>query len=630
MEKIESLLAPALVESFRSLFGANITTDQLTFNDTPKNFVGDITLVVFPLLKFTKLNPEASGNAIGAWMKDHCEWVEDFNVVKGFLNLIVSQGYWSGFFNAAFSRGDFGKPTAQSEKVLVEYSSPNTNKPLHLGHVRNNVLGVAVSGLLKEAGYQLKTCNLVNDRGIHICKSMLAWKLSGKNDSPESTGMKGDKLVGHYYVEFEKQLQKESAPLIEAAIERNWDAFQNTDTSKIALLVDKLAETTDSGKQDELKNQVKTLARNAAPIMQQAREMLQAWEAGDAEVVALWKMMNGWVYDGMAVTYDALGVHFDKIYYESNTYLLGKDIVQEGLEKGTFFQKEDGSVWVDLTEDGLDQKLLLRSDGTSVYITQDLGTADLRYGDFGFNRCIYVVGNEQEYHFKVLQLVMKKLGRPYADGLHHFSYGMVDLPSGKMKSREGTVVDADDLIADMIATAKEKTEALGKMEGFSTEEAESLYRIIGLGALKFFLLRVDPRKRILFNPEESIDLQGYTGPFVQYTYARIRSILRRFEAEYGLLQDINIGSLEPIEKELLAKLNKYGSTIEEAAADLNPARLIDYIYELAKLYNKFYAELSIFNAGADTARQRVALSALTGNVIKDGFGILGIEVPERM
>jgi arginyl-tRNA synthetase len=630
LEKIESILAPAIVESFHALFGASISTNQLTFNDTPKNFTGDITLVVFPLLKFTKLNPEASGNAIGAWMKEHCEWVDDFNVVKGFLNLILSQRYWTGFFDAAFSTGDFGKPASKSEKVLVEYSSPNTNKPLHLGHVRNNVLGAAVSGLLKEAGYQLKTCNLVNDRGIHICKSMLAWKLSGKDDTPESTGMKGDKLVGHYYVAFEKQLQQEATPLIEAAMAKNWDAFTNTDTDKIALLVDKLAVAEDIGKQEELKDQIKTLVRNACPVMQQAREMLQAWEAGDDKVVALWKMMNGWVYDGMAVTYDALGVHFDKIYFESNTYLLGKDIVQEGLDKGAFFRKEDGSVWVDLTEDGLDEKLLLRSDGTSVYITQDLGTADLRYGDFGFDRCIYVVGNEQEYHFKVLQLVMKKLGRSYADGLHHFSYGMVDLPSGKMKSREGTVVDADDLIADMITTAKEKTEALGKMEGFSPKEAENLYRIIGLGALKFFLLRVDPRKRILFNPEESIDLQGYTGPFVQYTYARIRSILRRFEIEYGHLNEANIVSLEPIEKELLAKLNKYGNTIEEAASDLNPARLIDYIYELAKLYNKLYADLSIFNAGVETARQRVALSALTGKVIKDGFGILGIEVPERM
>jgi arginyl-tRNA synthetase len=630
LEKIESLLGRAISQCMHDLFGAVVPIEQLTFNETPKNFTGDITLVVFPLLKHTRLNPEASGQAIGQWLKEHSEWVADFNVVKGFLNVIVSPQYWINYFEAAFLQNDFGKPSQKSEKVLVEYSSPNTNKPLHLGHVRNNVLGVAIAGLLQEAGYQLSTCNLVNDRGIHICKSMLAWQLSGKNDTPESTGMKGDKLVGHYYVEFEKQLQQESAPMLEAALQGQLAGFQEKDAQKITSFLHKIADTEDADKKIELKDQIKTLVRNATPIMQQAREMLQQWEAGDASVVALWRKMNGWVYDGMAVTYDALGVQFDKVYYESDTYLLGKNIVQEGLKKGIFFEKEDGSVWVDLTDEGLDQKLLLRADGTSVYITQDLGTADLRYADFHFDRAIYVVGNEQEYHFKVLQLVMKKLGRPYAGGLQHFSYGMVDLPSGKMKSREGTVVDADDLIADMIATAQEKTEALGKIEGFSTEEAAELYRKIGLGALKFFLLRVDPRKRILFNPEESIDLHGYTGPFVQYTYARIQSILRRYEAEYGELKFPEVLDLAPIEKELLAKLSKYGTTIEEAAADLNPARLIDYTYELAKLYNKFYAELSIFNAGADAACQRVALSALTGKVICDGFKIMGIEVPDRM
>lgn len=630
MEKIETLLTDITLRAFKDLFDAEITATQLTFNETPKNFTGDTTLVIFPLLKFTKKNPEQSGEVIGEYLKKHTPYVADFNVVKGFLNIVISAEYWSQYFAFAWKKPGRAQVAPVPQKVLVEYSSPNTNKPLHLGHVRNNVLGVAVSELLKAAGFHVNTCNLVNDRGIHICKSMLAWQLSGTEDTPQSTGMKGDKLVGYYYVEFEKRLQQESAPMLESAFAGNYEAFQEAEREKLAVLSAKLSETQDADKQAEIRDQMKALVRNAAPVMQQARQMLQQWEAGNPEVVDLWKTMNGWVYDGMAVTYRSLGVHFDQTYYESNTYLLGKDLVNEGLEKGVFYRKDDGSVWVDLTDEGLDHKLLLRSDGTSVYITQDLGTADLRYGDFGFDRCIYVVGNEQEYHFKVLHLIMKKLGRPYADGLHHFSYGMVDLPSGKMKSREGTVVDADDLIEDMIQTAKEKTEALGKIEGFSTEEAAELYRKIGLGALKFFLLRVDPRKRMLFNPEESIDLHGYTGPFVQYTYARIQSILRRYQAEFGALTLPEIKEWHPAEKELISKLSKYPAVISESAADLNPARLADFIYETAKLYNKFYAELSIFNEGAERALQRTALSALTAKVIEEGFGILGIEVPERM
>lgn len=630
MEKLKRLLTQTVISAFKDAFGADITAGQLTFNETPKNFTGDLTLVVFPLLKYTKLNPEASADTIGRYLKEHSEIVEDYNVVKGFLNIIVSDHFWINFFTDAFQDPAYGRPEVKPEKVLIEYSSPNTNKPLHLGHVRNNVLGYALSGVLKAAGYDVSTCNLVNDRGIHICKSMLAWQLSGKNDTPESTGMKGDKLVGHYYVEFEKLLQEETKPLMEAALRKDWTAFSNTNTQPITAAVERYEQAADEDKKKELLDAVKTLVRNATPVMQDARTMLQQWEAGDEAVVTLWKKMNGWVYDGFAVTYKALGVSFDKTYYESNTYLLGKDIVQDGLDRGILFRKEDGSVWIDLTEDGLDQKLLLRSDGTSVYITQDLGTADLRYDDFKMDRAIYVVGNEQEYHFKVLQLILQKLGRPYAQGLYHFSYGMVDLPGGKMKSREGTVVDADDLIADMIATAKENTEALGKTEDFTADEAQNLYKILGLGALKFYLLRVDPRKRILFNPEESIDLHGYTGPFVQYAYARIQSILRRYAAEGKTLSTPEITHLDTVEKELIMKLAAYESVIELAAAEMNPAKLVDYIYELAKLYNRFYAELSIFNDGEVSTQKRVALSAMTGKVIADGFSIVGIKVPDRM
>ncbi|HUH75552.1 MAG TPA: arginine--tRNA ligase [Chitinophagales bacterium] len=628
MENLKELLANTVIEIFHNNFQTTVSSNQLTFNETPKNFTGDLTLVVFPLLKYTKLNPEASANAIGTEL-EKLDFVESYNVVKGFLNLVISEDYWKKYFSNAFENKDFGRPAPKTNKVLIEYSSPNTNKPLHLGHVRNNVLGFAVAGVLKAAGYQVNTCNLVNDRGIHICKSMLAWQKAGGKDTPENTGLKGDKLVGHYYVEFEKLLQAQTAPLMQAALDKDWSQFTNTNTAPIQTTVERYYEAPEN-KKEELLDAVKTLVRNATPIMQEARQMLQDWEASEESVISLWKKMNGWVYDGFAVTYKTLGVQFDKTYYESDTYLLGKDIVKEGLEKEVFFKKEDGSVWVDLTDEGLDQKLLLRSDGTSVYITQDLGTADLRYNDFKMDRTIYVVGNEQEYHFQVLQKILKKLEKPYADGVYHFSYGMVDLPSGKMKSREGTVVDADDLISDMIATAKESTEALGKTDDFSKEEALSLFETMGLGALKFFLLRVDPKKRILFNPEESIDLHGYTGPFVQYTYARTQSILRRYSKEFSTLETPTIEQLEPIEKELILKMSQYSSSLELAALELNPAKLIDYVYELAKLYNRFYSEVSIFNDGDAITQKRVALSVMTGRIIKDGFNIVGINVPDRM
>lgn len=628
LENLKSILNQAVIEIFKNTFNTDITSDQLTFNETPKNFTGDLTLVIFPLLRYTKLNPEASGQAIGEALSS-LDIIKSYNVVKGFLNLVIAPSYWIQYFQNIYQEENFGRPEAKPNKVLIEYSSPNTNKPLHLGHVRNNVLGYAVSGVLKAAGYDVHTCNLVNDRGIHICKSMLAWQKAGGVDTPESTGMKGDKLVGHYYVEFEKLLQEQTKPLMEAAVAKNWSAFTISNITPIEAAIDRYLQAEENKKTDLL-DAVKTLVRNATPIMQEANAMLEAWEAGEEAVVSLWKKMNAWVYDGFAVTYDALGVSFDKTYYESNTYLLGKDIVQEGLDKGVLFRKDDGSVWIDLTADGLDQKLLLRSNGTSVYITQDLGTADLRYDDFQMDRTIYVVGNEQEYHFQVLKLILKKLGKPYAEGLYHFSYGMVDLPSGKMKSREGTVVDADDLIADMITTAKEKTEELGKTDGLSAEEANQLYKTLGLGALKFFLLRVDPKKRILFNPSESIDLQGYTGPFVQYAHARIQSILRRYQAEHGELSTPQIKNLLPVEKELILKMAQYPSIIELSAQELNPAKLVDYIYEMAKSYNKFYNEVSIFNEGTEATQKRVALSQMAGRIIKDGFSIVGIHVPDRM
>ncbi len=628
MKNIKELLSEAVIDLFGRDFGVEIKPGQLTFNETPKEFSGDITLVIFPLLRYTKQNPEISGKMIGEALKN-IDIVDSYNVVKGFLNISISNHYWVDCFLKMYQSDRLLNPAPKSEKVLIEYSSPNTNKPLHLGHVRNNVLGVALSGLLEAAGYDTHTCNLINDRGIHICKSMLAWQKAGGKDTPESTGLKGDKLVGHFYVEFDKALKKEAEPLLQAALSEEWNKFSSNNQPEIKEAVKRYKNGSDN-KKSELLDNLKTVVQNTTSIMQEARTMLQQWEAGDKDVTALWRRMNGWVYEGFEVTYRSLGVTFDKTYYESDTYLLGKDIVQKGLNDNILYQKEDGSVWINLEEEGLDQKLLLRSDGTSVYMTQDLGTADLRYDDFGMDRAIYVVGNEQEYHFKVLQLILKKLGKPYADGIYHFSYGMVDLPSGKMKSREGTVVDADDLIQDMIETAHKNTDMLGKTEGFTEEEAQNLYKTLGIGALKFYLLRVDPRKRILFNPEESIDLHGYTGPFVQYSYARIQSIIRRYLKTNKKLISPKITVLEPVEKELIQKVSQFQSVVELAAKELNPAKLIDYIYELAKNYNKFYSEVSIFGEDETITQKRVALSHYTGKTIKEGFGIMGISVPDRM
>lgn len=578
-------------QAFPALFGSEVELNKITINETPKEFTGDITLVVFPLLKLTKKNPEESAKTIGEYLVANNKNITGYNIIKGFLNLEINNSYWIDYTIQPAS----AISQAKSETVLIEYSSPNTNKPLHLGHVRNNVLGYALAGIYKANGYKVIKANLVNDRGIHICKSMLAWQKFGNGETPDSSGLKGDKLVGKYYVEFDRHYKQQ------------------------------IEDLTAQGK-------TKEEAEKQAPLLLEAQEMLLKWEQGDATTIDLWKKMNGWVYEGFEVTYKNLGVDFDKFYYESDTYLLGKDIVEEGLQKGVFFKKEDGSVWIDLTADGLDQKLVLRSDGTSVYITQDIGTADLKYKDFKMDQSIYVVGNEQDYHFKVLKLILQKLGKPYANGIQHFSYGMVDLPSGKMKSREGTVVDADDLMDDMIASAKEQTEALGKIEEFTGEEKAALFRTIGLGALKFFLLRVDPKKRILFDPKESIDLQGYTGPFVQYTYARTRSILRKSPETENKKEAMDaVYDLHPTEKELIKILYKYPIVLADSCREMNPAKLTDYSYEVAKTYNKFYNDCSILAAEKkDEKNFRLLLTEQTGDIIRQCFSIVGIDVPERM
>ncbi|WP_207534228.1 arginine--tRNA ligase [Desertivirga arenae] len=580
------------LEAVKALYNADLKESDINLQETRKEFEGEVTVVTFPLTKLSRKSPEQTGNEIGEYLVNNLNEVAGFNVIKGFLNISVTDSFLLNAFTNNISQEDFGKIPSAGRKVMVEYSSPNTNKPLHLGHIRNNLLGYSVSEILAANGYDVIKANLVNDRGIHICKSMLAWQKFGQGETPESSGLKGDKLVGNYYVIFDKEYKKQI---------------------------------------DELKAQGQTEdeAKKNAPLIKEAQLMLQKWEAGDDEVISLWKTMNSWVYAGFEVTYNKLGVNFDKYYYESNTYLLGKDIIDEGLEKGVFFKKEDNSVWIDLTADGLDEKLVLRGDGTSVYITQDLGTAELKYKDFGVDESIYVVGNEQDYHFKVLFLILDKLGKSWAKGLYHLSYGMVDLPSGKMKSREGTVVDADDLIQEMIDTAKQRTEELGKVEGFSDEEKEKLYRMIGLGALKYFLLKVEPKKRLLFDPNESIDFQGHTGPFIQYTHARICSVLNKAGSKGAASPAIK--SLTATERELILSLSKYIETLEIAAREHSPAQIANYVYELAKLYNKFYHEEPILKVEDLQVKDfRLALSSATASVIRKAMKLLGIEVPEKM
>ncbi len=573
----------------------NIELETVEFQATRKEFAGDITVVVFPMLRFVKGNPLQIGETIGNYLVEHVDEIKAFNVVKGFLNLEISDVYYIHFFDGIKDNKDYGfiSPKAEEKAIMVEYSSPNTNKPLHLGHVRNNLLGYSVAEILKASGKKVYKTQIINDRGIHICKSMLAWQRFGNGETPESSGLKGDKLVGNYYVKFDQEYKKEIQNLISKGIS-----------------------------EDDAKKQ--------APILIDAQNMLLKWEAGDEDTVALWKKMNGWVYKGFDETYKNLGVDFDTLYYESNTYLLGKEFVAEGLKSGVFQKEDDGSVWCDLADDGLDKKIVQRADGTAVYMTQDIGTAIQRIKDFpDVGGMVYTVGNEQDYHFQVLFLILKKLGFAWAKNLYHLSYGMVDLPSGKMKSREGTVVDADDLIDDMALTAEEISEELGKLDGYSIEEKKELYKTIGLGALKYYVLKVDPKKRILFDPKESIDFQGNTGPFIQYTYARIQSILRK--ANLNNIVSGSVTVLHPKEKELIKQIQLFPEVIQNAADSHSPALIANYTYELVKGFNSFYQNVSILGADRESQKGfRVLLSKVVANTIKNSFGLLGIHVPERM
>ena len=591
---LELLIAPHIVETINQLYAQSVSSDALNFQKTRKEFPGDITLVTFPLLRISKKNPEQTALEIGERLKKNVDFVADFNVVKGFLNIELAERIWIDFFNSHSADPNFGliPVSEESRSVMVEYSSPNTNKPLHLGHIRNCLLGYAVSEINKAAGRRVYKVQIINDRGIHICKSMLAWQRFGDGETPESTGIKGDHLVGKYYVLFDKKYREEVAELVSNGVSEEQ-------------------------------------AKKEAPLLTSAQEMLLKWERGDEEVVALWKAMNDWVYSGFNKTYDRLGVDFDQNYYESDTYKLGKEMVEEGLAKGVFQKRDDGSVWCDLSKEGLDEKLLLRSDGTAVYMTQDLGTAVQRFKDYSIDELIYTVGNEQDYHFKVLFLILDKLGYDWAKDLHHLSYGMVDLPHGKMKSREGTVVDADDLMAGMDQSAQEISEELGKLEDMSEEDKTRLYHEIGMGALKYFILKVDPKKRMMFNPEESIDFNGHTGPFIQYAHARIQSLVRR--AEEAHFEKVEIENFTPSEHELLKLLAEYPATIQQAADELSPAVIANYTYELVKAFNSFYQKESIFNASSENQIGfRVQLSKFVGHVIKTSMRTLGIEVPNQM
>lgn len=584
--------------AFVALFGAHPEPGSLNLQPTRKEFEGSHTFITFPWGRVTRKKPEQSAALIGEYLVEHSEIVSGYNVVKGFLNIVISDKAWLTVFDSVASHENFGFSPANGKEVMVEYSSPNTNKPLHLGHLRNNFLGWSVAEILRAGGYRVHRVQIINDRGIHICKSMVAWQKFGNGETPQLSGLKGDKLVGKYYVIFDQKYKAQVADLME-------------------------------------QGQSKEEAEKNAPIMLEAQDMLRKWEQKDPEVYRLWQTMNQWVYDGFDETYRRMGVAFDKLYYESETFLLGREEVLRGLDRGIFFKKEDGSVWVDLTGDGLDEKLLLRADGTSVYMTQDIGTAVLRYRDFpDISRQIYTVGNEQEYHFKVLFLILDKLGFAWAKECYHLSYGMVDLPSGKMKSREGTVVDADDLMEEMVRTAEARTRELGKIEGFSEEQAGGLYEILGLGALKYFLLKVEPKKRMLFNPEESIEFQGNTGPFIQYTHARIAAIVRKagqLDIGYAGEEYKTLENIQPVERELIYLIHEFPARVRLAAEEYSPSVIAQYIYDLAKEYNRFYAEIPIFNEENTRARQfRVALSATVALVIKKGMGLLGIQVPDRM
>ncbi|MGY0391894.1 arginine--tRNA ligase [Bizionia sp. KMM 8389] len=590
---LQETLSESVKQAVNAIF--NIELASVEFQATRKEFPGDITVVVFSMLRQVKGNPVQIGEQIGQFLEENLDVVNGFNVVKGFLNIEISDSYYLNSFNAMANNSQYGfvTPNDADKAVMVEYSSPNTNKPLHLGHVRNNLLGYSVSEILKASGKKVYKTQIINDRGIHICKSMLAWERFGNGETPESTGLKGDKLVGNYYVKFDQEYKKEVSQLIA------------------------------SGKTE-------AEAKQEAPLMVEAQAMLRDWEAGKAEVVALWEKMNTWVYDGFNATYENLGVNFDCLYFESQTYLLGKEFVAEGLKTGVFYKKEDGSVWCDLTEDGLDEKIVLRADGTAVYMTQDIGTAIQRVKDYpDVGGMVYTVGNEQDYHFQVLFLILKKLGFEWAENLFHLSYGMVDLPSGKMKSREGTVVDADDLMRDMTNTAEEISNELGKLDGYTDADKQALYKTIGMGALKYYILKVDPKKRILFNPKESVDFQGNTGPFIQYTYARIQAILRKADFDFsGAITTVN---LHEKERELIKQMELFPEVIQQAAQNHSPALIANYTYDLVKGFNSFYQNVSILGADSEDEKVfRVKISHSVAQIIKNGFSLLGIQVPERM
>ncbi|KOH45143.1 arginine--tRNA ligase [Sunxiuqinia dokdonensis] len=595
---IDQIIKSKIVEAVQALYGQTIQADSVQIQNTRKDVEGDMTVVVFPFLRISRKSPEQTATELGEYLKSHVGAVDDFLVVKGFLNLLISKAYWVTVLEDAANNQEFGLTPANenSPLVMVEYSSPNTNKPLHLGHIRNNLLGYSIGEIIKANGNNLVKTNIVNDRGIHICKSMYAWQKWGEGKTPENTGVKGDHLVGDFYVLFDKHYKAEISELMASGLS-------------------------------------KEEAEQQAPSIVAAREMLLKWEARDPEVIKLWEMMNQWVYDGFDITYKELGVDFDKIYYESDTYLVGKEEVLRGLKEGLFHQREDQSVWADLTADGLDEKILLRSDGTSVYMTQDIGTAKLRFNDYKIDKMIYVVGNEQNYHFQVLSVLLDKLGFDWGKGLHHFSYGMVELPHGKMKSREGTVVDADDLMAEMVDVARRTSEELGKLEGYSDDELAETYKTIALGALKYFMLKVDPKKNMLFNPEESIDFNGNTGPFIQYTYARIRSVIRKAEASgIQVTKKLDVAlSISEKEQELIKSLSLFPAAVKEAGDTYSPAIIANYIYSLVKEFNQFYHDHSILGEQDEAIRNfRLVLSQTIANVVKSGMNLLGIRVPERM
>ena len=599
-------ISSSVIKAVKELYGADITENMVQLQKTKREFEGSLTLVVFPFLKISRQKPEATAEAIGNWLVENCEHVERFNVVKGFLNLVLAQQSWIKLLNAISADEHYGerKAGADAPLVMIEYSSPNTNKPLHLGHVRNNLLGWSLAQIMEANGNRVVKTNIVNDRGIHICKSMLAWLKWGNGETPETSGKKGDHLIGDYYVAFDKHYREEVKKL-----EAKFKAEGMTD------------------------EEAEKKAKDEAPLIKEAHDMLVKWEANDPEVRALWEKMNSWVYAGFDETYKALGVGFDKIYYESQTYLKGKAKVEEGLEKGLFFRKDDNSVWADLSDEGLDQKLLLRSDGTSVYMTQDIGTAEMRFNDYPIDKMIYVVGNEQNYHFQVLSILLDRLGFKWGKELVHFSYGMVELPNGKMKSREGTVVDADDLIAAMIDDARRTSEELGKFSDMSDEERAEVSRMVGMGALKYFILKVDARKNMLFNPEESIDFNGNTGPFIQYTYARIRSILRKAEAQGIAVPEAFSGNvnLSVKETELIQKMNEYEAAVRQAGIDYSPSGIANYCYELTKEFNQFYHDFSILGADTDDEKAlRLLIAKNVAKTLKNGMRLLGIEMPERM